>query len=225
MFSRILTSAVFAGFAAGLIFAVLQFFFVQPILVHAELYETGAKVHFGTDGSIAQGPAVSLELLRNSLSILFGALLYTGYGLMLVAAMALADERGIEITPRKGILWGAAGFIAIQFAPSISLSPEVPGSAAAGVAVRQMWWFPTVGAAALAMALLAFGKSWKAWGAAIVLLILPHAIGAPHPEMFTGTTPPELGSLFAGRVFGVNFAAWAMLGLFAAYFWHREADT
>lgn len=225
MFSRILTSAVFAGFAAGLIFTVLQFFFVQPVLVHAELYETGAKVHFGTGGSLAQGPAVSLELLRNSLSILFGALIYTGYGLMLVAAMALADERGVEITPRKGILWGVAGFIAVQFAPGFTLSPEVPGSAAAGVAVRQMWWFPTVGAAALAMALLAFGKSWKSWGAAIVLLILPHAIGAPHPEMFTGTTPPELGSLFAGRVFGVNLAAWTMLGLFAAYFWQREADA
>ena len=225
MFSRILTSAVFAGFAAGLIFAVLQFFFVQPVLLHAELYETGAKVHFGEAGSMGHGPAISLEMVRNSLSILFGALIFTGYGLMLVAAMALADERGVEITPRKGILWGVAGFVAVQLAPGISLSPEVPGSAAADVALRQMWWFPTVAAAALAMALLAFGQSWKAWGAAIVLLVLPHVIGAPHPDTFTGTTPPELGSLFAARVFGVNLAAWAMLGLMAAYFWNRETDA
>jgi len=225
MFTRILTSALFAGFAAGLIFALLQFVFVQPVLVHAELYETGAKVHFGTEGSLSHGPAVSFEMLRNSLSILFAALTFTGYGLMLVAAMALADERGVEITPRKGILWGIAGFIAMQFAPGISLSPEVPGSAAADVAIRQMWWFPTVAAAAVAMALLAFGEGWKAWGLAIVLLALPHIIGAPHPEMFEGTTPPELGSLFAGRVFGVNFAAWVFLGLFAAYFWQREAEA
>ncbi len=225
MFSRILTSAVFAGFAAGLIFTVLQFFFVQPVLVHAELYETGVKMHFGETGSSAHGPAISYEMVRNSLSVLFGALIFTGYGLMLAAAMALAEERGVEITSRKGILWGVAGFVAMQLAPGISLSPEVPGSAAADVVLRQIWWFPTVAAAALAMALLAFGQSWKTWGIAIILLILPHAIGAPHPDMFTGTTPPELGSLFAGRVFGVNLAAWAVLGLFTAYFWNREADV
>jgi cobalt transporter subunit CbtA len=223
MFTRIVTSAVFAGFAAGLIFAVLQFFFVQPALVHAELFEAGTKAHFGTEGSSVHGPAVSFEMLRNSLSILFSALLYTGYGLMLVAAMALAAERGVEITPRKGLLWGVAGFIAVQFAPAISLPPEVPGSAAAGVAVRQMWWFSTVGTAALAMASLAFGKSWRAWGGAIVLLLLPHIIGAPHPEMFEGTTPPELASLFAMRSLAVGLAAWIFMGLFAAYFWQREA--
>jgi cobalt transporter subunit CbtA len=224
MFTRIVTSALFAGFAAGLIFAVLQFFFVQPVLVHAELYEAGTKVHFGVEGSLTHGPAVSFEMLRNSLSILFSALLYTGYGLMLVAGMALADERGVKITARNGILWGLAGFIAVQFAPAISLPPEVPGSAAAGVAVRQMWWFSTVGAAALAMALLAFGNGWKAWGVSIILLLLPHIIGAPHPDMFAGTTPPELASLFAMRSLAVDLAAWIFLGLLAAYFWQREAQ-
>ncbi|MFP3548422.1 CbtA family protein, partial [Rhizobium sp. SIMBA_035] len=49
MLTRILTSALFAGAAAGLIVALLQLFFVQPVLLHAELYETGALVHFGGD--------------------------------------------------------------------------------------------------------------------------------------------------------------------------------
>ena len=34
MFSRILTSALFAGAAAGLIAALLQLYFVQPVLLH-----------------------------------------------------------------------------------------------------------------------------------------------------------------------------------------------
>jgi cobalt transporter subunit CbtA len=225
MFIRILTSALFAGFAAGLIAAVLQLVFVQPVLLHAELYETGAKLHFGTEGSVSHGPALVFDAMRDGLSILFSALVYTGYGLMLVAAMALAQERGVKITARKGMLWGLAGFITVHFAPAISLPPEVPGSAAAEVAVRQVWWFSTVAMTGIAMALIAFGQSWKAWAVAIVLLLLPHVIGAPHPDMFTGTTPPELASLFAVRALGVGLSAWVLLGLFAAYFWQREGNA
>ena len=225
MFTRILTSALFAGFVAGLIAAVLQLVFVQPVLLHAELYETGAKLHFGTEGSVAHGPALTFDAMRDGLSILFSALVYTGYGLMLIAAMALAEERGVKITARKGILWGLAGFITVHFAPAISLPPEVPGSAAADVATRQIWWFSTIAVTAIAMALIAFGQSWKAWAAAIVLLLLPHVIGAPHPDTFTGTTPPELGSLFASRALGVGLSAWVLLGLFAAYFWQREDNA
>ena len=225
MFTRILTSALFAGFAAGLIAAVLQLVFVQPVLLHAELYETGAKLHFGTEGSVSHGPALTFDAMRDGLSILFAALVYTGYGLMLIAAMALADERGVKITTRKGILWGLAGFITVHFAPAISLPPEVPGSAAADVATRQVWWFSTIAVTGLSMALIAFGQNWKAWGAAIVLLLLPHVIGAPHPDTFTGTTPPELGSLFASRALGVGLAAWVLLGLFAAYFWQHEGNA
>ena len=47
MLTRIVTSALFAGAAAGLVAALLQFIFVQPVLLHAELYESGALQHFG----------------------------------------------------------------------------------------------------------------------------------------------------------------------------------
>ena len=49
MFARILTSALFAGAAAGVVAAILQFMFVQPVLLHAELYEAGDLVHFGAE--------------------------------------------------------------------------------------------------------------------------------------------------------------------------------
>ena len=60
MFSRILTSAVFAGAAAGLIAALLQLFFVQPVLLHAELYESGAALlHKSGDGRGSPSPGQS----------------------------------------------------------------------------------------------------------------------------------------------------------------------
>ena len=50
MFKRLLVSALFAGFAAGLIGAALTQLFVTPVLMEAELYETGELVHFGAEG-------------------------------------------------------------------------------------------------------------------------------------------------------------------------------
>jgi len=226
MFTRILTSALFAGFVTGLIAALLQFVFVQPVLLHAELYETGVLVHSTTAGNSAHMELGPFDLQRNALSVLFQALLYTGYGLILVALMAFANQRGLSITPRQGLIWGLAGYITVQFAPAIGLPPELPGTSAAEVSARQIWWFSTVAVTGLALWFIAFGKSWVAWGLAIILLLIPHLIGAPHPDTFQGPTPPELGSLFAGRALGVGMVNWVILGFLAAYFWQSEtADT
>ena len=223
MFSRILVGGLFAGFAAGLIAALLQLVFVQPLLLQAELYESGQLTHFGAaKAAAAPAAAGGIDLMRDGLNVLFTTLLYTGYSLILVAAMALAEDRGIGITVRQGLLWGLAGFVSVQFAPAVGLPPELPGSAAADMDLRQVWWFGTVGATAAGIALIAFGKGWTARGIAAVLILAPHAIGAPLPETFSGPVPPELAGLFAGRALGVGLVVWTLLGLFAAWFWLRE---
>lgn len=225
MFAKIGTSALFAGFAAGLIAAVLQLVFVQPVLLHAELYEGGDLVHFGGTLNAVVQDLPGFDAMRDGLSVLFTALVYTGYAFMLVGAMALASDRGHAVTARNGIIWGIAGYIAFHFAPAVSLPPELPGVAAADVVDRQIWWFGTVISAAIAMALIGFGSGWAAWGVAAVLLLAPHVIGAPQPEYFAGPVPPELGGEFAGRALGVGLASWAILGCFAGFFWSRaEAE-
>lgn len=257
MLKHIFASALLAGAAAGLIAALLQLVFVQPVLLHAELYEGGEIVHF-TGEAPAGGhshshashshaedadpaaalpdealatPAqsaepvdiVGIDPLRDGMSILFTIFVYAGYGLILVAAMALAANHGHLVTgARQGLLWGLAGFIAVQFAPAAGLPPELPGMSAADVGIRQLWWTATVVASAIGLWLLVFGQGWPAWGAAIILLALPHLIGAPHPDGFEGPTPPELASLFAGRALAVGLVGWLLLGLFAAKFWSRE---
>ena len=224
MFSRILTSALFAGAAAGLIAALLQLNFVQPVLLHAELYEGGELVHFGADPVTAHPdlPGMFAEPVRDGLSIIFTMLTYTGYALVLVALMSMAERRGHEINGRKGLLWGLAGFVAFHFAPGLSLAPEVPGVAAADVATRQIWWTVTVATAGVAMWLIAFGGNLVSYLAAAGLLLAPHIIGAPEPDSFAGPVPTEIGALFAARAFGIGMAAWALLGSFAGYFWQVE---
>ncbi len=220
MFQKIVTSALIAGFGAGLLAAVLQFAFVQPVLLHAELFEGGDLVHFGSSVTLAQPDiAGDFDLVRNGLSIAFSALIYVGYALFLITTMIAAQERGHDLSVKAGLVWGVAGFGAVQMAPAFGLPPELPGMAAADVTDRQIWWFATVAATGIALWLIAFGKNWTMWGAAVILLAAPHIIGAPVPSTFTGPAPPELGAEFAARALGTGLVAWMTLGALTAYLW------
>ena len=225
MLTRIVVSALFAGAVTGLLAGLLQFVFIQPVLLHAELYESGALVHFGANGAGTESVAPGVDVMRTSLNFLFSMLTYTGYALLMVAAMSAAEEFGPRIGAREGMLWGLAGFVAFHLAPAFSLPPEVPGVAAVDVSARQIWWFATVGATALALAFIAFGRNWTWWGIAIILMLAPHIVGAPEPDALIGPVPPEIAALFAARALGVGLAAWVLLGTFAGYFWQREAQA
>ena len=225
MLGRILTSGLIAGAAAGLCAAVLHLMFIQPVLLHAELYESGELVHFGAASGPAARPGFGLDPVRDGLSVIFSMLTYAGFALILVALMALAEGRGAIISARSGMLWGIAGFVAVLLAPAFSLPPEVPGVAAADILPRQVWWFATAISAGVAMWLLAFGRCWRAWGAAAVLLLAPHAIGAPEPDSFAGPVPTELGALFAARVLGVGLVLWVLLGLLSGVLWSSDHET
>lgn len=234
MFVRILTGALFAGFLAGLAAAVLQLQFVQPLLLQAELYESGELAHFGDDHAQAREDehaheraprgAGGFDPIRDGLSALFSALIYVGYALMMVAAIAVASERGVRADVRRGLLWGIAGWTSFQFAPAIGLPPELPGSAAADLALRQIWWFATAAATCAGLALIAFGRGIAAWGAAALLLFAPHAVGAPHPLGYAGPVPPELAAQFATRALGAGLVAWALMGCLAGHFWRRGSE-
>ena len=224
MTKHLLTSGLIAGVAAGLFAALLQFVFVIPSLLEGELYETGARIHFATDGSTESdrgAPALSGDLMRHSLTVAFNVVTYTGYGLILAALMLFARSKGQLITAKQGLIWGIAGFIAVQLAPAIGLPPELPGTPGAEVGIRQTWWTLTILATAAGLALIAFAKGPLPWlGAALILI--PHLVGAPHPEAYFGVAPPELSAHFTTLSLGTAAAGWAMLGFIAAYVLCRE---
>ena len=231
MLVRLVMSGIFAGALAGCVGGILQLYFVQPLLLSAELYESGQIVHFGAGGSTANILWGGFNTTRDTLSILFSIAIYCGYGLLLVAAQGLAQGIAPTTTSdairrdaiRQGAIWGLAGFCAFHFAPSIGLAPELPGNASAALETRQIWWFATALATALALWFFAFGgRSWHS-ALGIALILAPHIIGAPHSHDFHGTAPPELAALFATRSLGVGMAAWLILGTTSHYFYHRLA--
>lgn len=222
MFARIATSALIAGSGAGLIAAALTMVFMQPLLLEAELYETGEAIHFGASTRAAVHAGWALDLARDALTFAFFALIYVAYGLLLVAGMALAAARGVLVDARTGILWGVAGWTAVQMAPAFGLPPELPGFAAADLTARQVWWFGTVAVTAAGLACLAFGRGWALWAGGIVLLAAPHIIGAPMPDAYTGPTPPELSAEYAARSLGIALVGWTVLGSLAGKLWHAD---
>ena len=223
-----LAGGVIAGFAAGLLAALLHFAFIQNTLLLGEDYESGAAVHWagvasdtGTpepaDEAIAEtGPEDQAEgdstFTRNALTVLFTGFTYSGYGLVLVAAMQGPGLFGHPVQPRDGLLWGLAGFAAVQMLPSMGLPPQLPGTLSAEVQLRQIWWIATIVASIAGLGLLAYGRGVIAVVAAIGLLAAPHLIGAPSIEGYFGSAPPELGAEFATRVLGVGMVAWAFMG-------------
>lgn len=233
MFKRLLVSGIFAGFATGLIAAALLQLFVTPVLLEAELYETGELVHFGgaNGGTALEHDHDSHEHAegesgdRTLLSLGAAVATNMGYALVLVALMAFSERSGRKVTARSGLLWGIAGFVAFQMMPAIGHPPELPGNAASDLQGRQIWWAMTALASCIGIACIAFGKNWGVWAAGIAALLVPHIIGAPHPTALTGPTPPEIAALFAARSLGIGLVIWIILGGLAGYFWASEDNA
>jgi cobalt transporter subunit CbtA len=164
-------------------------------------------------------------LTRNLWTTVFYGIVYVGYGLILVAGFGIASLYGKVIGAREGLLWGLAGCGAFLLAPALGLAPELPGTPAADLGDRQLWWWGTVIATGLGFGLLAYGRGIVAVAIAIALLALPHVIGAPELDGFAGVAPPEVAGAFAARVLVIGLVIWAVLGWTAGYIWAREADT
>lgn len=248
MFKRILTAALLAGGLAGLVGVFLHFTFMQDVILLAEQYEEGELVHFasgsaaddavvleeaeaaaglpaGHDHAAAAGVDEESPLTRNGLTVVFWVLVYAGFGLLVTAGFALSEAAGRRVDASTGLLWGIAGFAAFQAAPALGLPPEVPGSIAADITLRQIWWWSTVTATAGGLALLAFVRNVAVGVVAVALMLAPHVIGAPEIEGFWGVVPPELAAIFAARVLGVGLVCWAVLGWTAGTLWSRGAGT
>jgi cobalt transporter subunit CbtA len=225
MSKNLLSSAVFAGLIAGAVAALLQFVFVIPLLLEGELYESGARLHFVVDGSTQSdrgAPGLGNEWGRHAMTVAFNLVSYTGYALVLAAAMVFArEQRGTQITAKSGLIWGLAGFVAVQLAPAVGLPPELPGTPAAELAPRQIWWFSTILITAAGLALIAFSTRGLMQLLGLVLILLPHLYGAPHLDTYFGIAPPELSAEFATISLGMAAIGWGLLGYFTAFFLDR----
>ena len=238
MFRRILITALLAGFSGGLGISVVHQFTTAPIILHAEAFESEGAPDGHKHGVLKKVPNSLLHLVqakespstenhvwapagrleRTLYSTLANILTGIGFALILVACIALS---GRHVDGRTGVLWGIAGFAVINLAPALGLPPEVPGSMAAELGARQGWWMLCVAATAVGLWMLIFrhGAFWVVGG--IIIMALPHLMGAPQPARIGGPVPPELAGHFVAASLVTAAIFWCALGWLSGTFWQR----
>jgi cobalt transporter subunit CbtA len=157
-----------AGTLSGLVWFGLQYFAVIPLIETAEKYETMASHDHEDHGT---------RLRRNSLTAVTTVVTAIGFAAILFGLVSLTGRR---LDVKSGALWGLAAFVCIGVAPALGLPPQPPGTAAADLASRQLWWLGTVVATGLGLYwITAPVRRPLRISAGVLCLLLPHMIGAP----------------------------------------------
>ena len=230
MIKRIAQTAGFTGLLAALLLTLLQSFWVAPLILQAETFENApaaaeAVPHVHAEGAAAHTHDAEAWEPENGwqrvLSTTGGNLVVAvGFALMLAGLYTLrAPTRTAQ-----GLLWGLAGYATLVLAPTLGLPPELPGTAAADLAQRQIWWIGTAASTAAGIALLVFGRNWLLKGLGVAILAVPHVIGAPQPEVHSMLAPEALEAQFKIASQLTNVAFWLALGLISAWLFRRNRD-
>lgn len=227
MFRNLVFSAVIAGVLAGLLLSAVQRLQVVPIIFEAESYEV-AEEHgvvaadghsHSHDEEAGWAPADGKE--RTNYTILANILAGIGFSLLLAAAITFNNRSGLK----NGLLWGLGGYAAFFVSPSLGLLPEIPGTVAADLAARQVWWFATVAATIAGLGLLVFSKNLLMRGVGVILLVVPHLVGAPVPAEHSSLAPESLAHAFVQATAIANGIFWIVLGGLTGYFLQRMSNS
>lgn len=201
-------TGLLAGLAAGVVLTLLYIGRIQPLILAAEGYEQGVDA------------ALAAPFMRYFDTFLFNVLNGVGYGLLLAAILVMRRKRtGIG----QGVLWGIAGFAVFVLAPAAGLPPELPGSIKAPIEDRQVWWLATVAATAGGIALMTLQARHIWMGVGVLLILLPHIVGAPHADVYGEVLPAELAARFVGVSIAAMALFWIVLGGVAGYCHDRFA--
>ena len=232
MIGRIVLATLVAGMLAGLVLAGIQHVRLTPLILQGEVYEHAAEpaaaassesakpctenmpgmTMCSKEGGAEWQPAEGLQrsLFTTAASLLAGA----GFAAMLAGVSFLSN---IPITKKNGMIWGICGFLAVAVAPAVGLPPEVPGMPVADLLSRQIWWACTIAATGTGIYLVAIRPELWAKVSAVVLIALPHIIGAPIAPNTPTTVPPSLAGEFVANSIAAAAVFWCVMGLFLGH--------
>jgi cobalt transporter subunit CbtA len=215
MFRRIVSAAALAGLISGLLLTVIQQIEIVPLIEAAEAREAAnvasqARQH--SEANQSWTPHAAWE--RAVATPVSNIILAIAFALLLSSAMSLRRSSGW----RAGLAWGVAGYVVFFVAPALGLPPELPGTDAAPLSNRQLWWVGTASCTAAGLWLAAFARKPLVRIFGLVLLCAPHVIGAPQPHIGDGVNVGDLSKEFIRATYLANAALWLSLGGFVGIF-------
>jgi cobalt transporter subunit CbtA len=215
MFKRIVFAAALAGVISGLLLTVIQQIEIVPLIEAAEVREAASvapQAHPHSEANQSWTPHDGWE--RALATAVSNIILAIAFALLLSSAMSLRRSSGW----RAGLVWGIAGYVVFFVAPALGLPPELPGTDAAPLSDRQLWWVGTASCTAAGLWLAAFAGKPLVRVFGLVLLCAPHAIGAPQPQIDDGVNIGDLAQEFIRATYLANAALWLSLGGFVGVF-------
>ena len=231
-----LTVALLAGIGAGVVAWGAHMLGTTPLILQAEVYEKAGETTAAAPTNSATPPADAEShehhhdaqawepadgWQRNLFTLGADVVTGVGFAFLLTAAIVIFGK-GADW--RRGILWGLAGFACFSLAPSFGLPPELPGTEAAPLVARQLWWIGTVVATAGGLFAAARLRNVYGYAIAVVLIALPHIVGAPKPETAGGLAPEELEHKFVLIAIASSLVFWLVLGVLTGAFFKRYAN-
>ena len=236
-----LTVALLAGIAAGVVNWGVHMIGTSPLILDAEVYEKAGEAAAPPESTeamaaeAATGEADGHEhhhdadawepadgWQRNLFTL--GADVVTGVGFaFLLTAAIVFFGKGADW--RRGLVWGLAGFACFSLAPAFGLPPELPGTEAAPLLDRQVWWIGTAIATGAGLFAAARMRSVLGFVIAAVLIALPHVVGAPQPATPGGLAPEELEHKFVVIAIASSLVFWLVLGVLTGAFFKRYAQA
>ncbi len=215
---NLFTVAALTSLVVGLLLTLFQQIQVIPAVLEAEGYEPAASSHSAAhphkkDEKAEWEPNEGLE--RNLFTAAANVVITLGFALLLGAAVAL---RGITLNWRSGLLWGLAGYAVFFVAPSLGLHPELPGTEAANLQWRQVWWVATVICTASGLALIFLNQRHMLSALGVILIVAPHLVGAPQPDLHSALAPENLIQAFVIATIISNAVFWLLLGGLYGFF-------
>jgi cobalt transporter subunit CbtA len=242
MTGRVILAVLLAGITAGLIMGAIQHLRLTPFIMEAELFEaagaaaahahehaapeagTPAEAHSHGEGGHThdhgEGWSPADGWQRTLATTLTAVMAGAGFAAMLAAVSLIS---GLPITRQNGMIWGFCGFLAVTLAPSVGLPPELPGMPGGDLLARQFWWAGTIAATAAGIFLIASRAEAWAIALAVVLIGLPHIIGAPAAVHGESAVPPGLAASFAANAIAANAIFWLLIGQFLGLVLNRTA--
>ena len=215
-FRRLLVIALVTGALSGGLLFVLQRLTLVPLIQKAEVFEDAAEHAHAHEEEHEWKPANGLQ--RNSLTALGTVLTGVGFAALLFGFVSLT---GHSIDAKRGLFWGIGGFLCVTLAPALGLPPQPPGAPVADLTSRQLWWVATVVATGLGLLLIwVRNANWWKRIAGILLIALPHLIGAPLANG-KSIVPADLVHQFCLYSILCMAAFWLVLGTLGGYLTQR----
>lgn len=237
MIIRSLSAAIAAGLLASFVLSAVQAWKIIPLILQAETYELASwnaplsgnldeslSAHGGhhkdqeTGEDEAWAPEDGFE--RIVYTLVSNIIVGVGFALIMMAAVLLS---GRTISLANGAIWGLIGFLIFSLVPGAGLSPELPGMVAADLYSRQAWWFFAVTAAVIGVICFVQIKSISGKAIGLLILLLPHLIGAPLAPHEVSNVPAILAAEFVALSYASMAIFWVTCGSLLGLFMDRFA--